>query len=322
MAKYSGRLVKVGIGKESSRGAGVAPAVWVPFTSFSADDKAVQARAESGVGELIDVNESLVTTLHAEGDLEGEVRDESIGYILYNLLGTLNTTGSDPYTHAFSLNNTNSPNSLALVVADPNTTEMYRLCMVDSLEMSAELDELIKMTASFKAKTAVSSSATASYTAENKFSKKHLSVKVAANLAGLSAATALSLKSLTYTISKNVVADDVLGTVEPEDFLATQLMIEGEITLNYEDETWKNYMLNGTKRAMEIKLQNTDVDLGGSVNPSLTIQMPNVEFYDWEPNYALDEIVSQSLSFKALADLSGGNEAISTCTLVNGKASY
>ena len=195
--------------------------------------------------------------------------------------------------------------------------------MLNELTIAVALDEIVKFTASFMGKQAVASGASMpSYLAENKFTKKHLRLKVATNLAGLDAASAISVKSLTLTISKNVVLDDVLGTAEPEDILNRQISIEGEIVLNYEDETWKNYMKTPTDKAMEIALINTDVLIGVTTNPSLTLRFPKVDFFDWEPDYALDEIVTQTISFKANRDVSGGNQLISTCSLVNLAVSY
>lgn len=325
MAKYIGRLVDVGIGRETSRGVGVAPTYAIPHVSFSFDDKVTTARSVAGMSNIQDSEESFVTTKYAQGDFEGEVRLNSFGLILYAMLGTLSTSGptDSAYTHSFSIENTNQHDTLSILVSDSNTTELYKLAALDSLELTQELDEILKFTASFMSKRSVSSGAAMpSYAAETKFTKKHLGVKFAANLAGLAAASTISVKSLTLTISKNTVLDDVLGTAEPEDILNRQIAIEGEITLNYEAETYKNYMMDDTKRAMEIKWTNTDVTIGSSTRPSLTLQFPLVDFFDWEPDYSLDEIVTQTISFKANRDLSGGNNMISTCQLVNTVASY
>lgn len=325
MSKFIGRLVDVGLARETSRGVGVAPAYAIPKVNFSFDDKVIKARSVANVGKISDSEEAFVTTKYGQGDIEGEVRASSFGLLLYAMLGTLSTSGptDSAYTHSFSLENTNQHDSLSIFVQDPNTSEIYKLCMLDSLELRAELDEILQFTASFMGKQAATSGASLpAYTAENKFTKKHLSVKIASNLAGLAAATPISVKSLNLTISKNVVLDDVLGTAEPEDILNRQIAIEGEITLNYEAETYKNYMKDDTNRAMEIKWTNTDQLIGASTRPSLTIQLPKVDFFDWEPDNSLDEIVTQTISFKANRDLSGGNDLISTCQLVNSVSSY
>lgn len=325
MSKFIGRLVKLGVGRESVRGEGAAPTLWMPITEFSFDDKANKAMSEAGVGQIIDSEDALVTTVFAEGDFTGELRTSTVGYILTNLLGSVSSVGpaDEAYTHTFTLSNNNSHPSIALTVQDDIETVMHKLVMVDSFELTAELEEIVSMAVGFKSKRSVTSSGTPSYSFENKFIKKHVGVKVAANIAGLAAASTLSLKSLTFTINKNLMYDEVLGTAEPEDILNQQMSVEGELSLNYEDNTWRDYMMNGDKKAMEIAFTNTDATIGsGSTNPSLTFQMPNVHFYEWEPNYALDEIVTQTVSFKAMADLTNSQQAIHLCQLVNGTDSY
>lgn len=326
MSKFIGRLLQVGVARETTRGTGVAPTYRVPIDSFSFDDKVVKAREEAGIGRIEDSDNAFVTTRYGEGDLEGEIRSSSFGLLLYAMLGTLSSASvvDSSYTHSFSIANSNQHQSLSLTVVDSNTSEMYKLAMLNELEITAELDEIVKFSAGFMSKQSVGTTQSVpALASESKFTKKHLAVKLASTIGGLAAASAISVKSLTLTISKNVVLDDVLGTAEPEDILNQQLQVEGELTLNYEDETYKNYMKNGTARAMEIKFTNTDDVIGaGSTRPSLTIQMPNVDFFDWEPNYALNEIVSQTISFKANYDIANALAAISTCQLVNGVSSY
>jgi len=324
MSKYIGRLIDLGIARETSRGVGVAPAYWVPQTAFSFDDKVVKARVDSGIGELADSEQAHVTTKYGEGSIEGEIRDRSFGLFLYALLGTLSTSGpSDSlYTHSFTLAESNQHQSLSLTVVDPNTTEMYELAMIDSLEINIELDNVVRYVAEFMGKQATGAATPSiTYVNENKFTKSNLLFKVASDLSGIAAASGLSVKRIRLNISKNVVMDDVLGTVEPEDFLNRQVSIEGEVELNYTDETWKNYMKNNTARAMQINLVG-DATIGVSAHPELDIKLPNVDFFDWEPDYANDDIVRQTISFKANHDITGGNKMISTCQLKNAVSSY
>jgi hypothetical protein len=295
------------------------------MTSFSFDDKIVQARSVGALSNIADSEEAFVTTKYGQGDIEGEIRVKSFGLFLYALLGSYSVSGptDSAYTHSFTVSQTNTHQSLAFVVSDSNTTELYPLVMLDSLELNAELDEIVKYTASFMSKAGRDTGLTVpAVVAESKFTKKHLSFKLADTIAGLSAATAISLKSLTLTISKNVEIYDVLGTAEPEDILNRQLAVEGEIELLYESETYKNYMKNGTNKCMQIAFTNTDELIGASTRPSLTFQFPKVDFFDWEPSYDLDEIVSQKISFKCNRDVSNSLEPISTCQLVNDVSSY
>ena len=324
MAKFIGRRVDLGVGRETTRGTPVSAAHWVPKVDFSFDDKVEMARANSSLGIREDVYQSHVLTKWGEGDLGAEVRSESFGLFLYALMGTCSTAGptDSAYTHTFTVENTNTCDSLTFVVIDPNTEERYSMVMLNSLELTQELDDLLRFNANFMGRTSKGTDDTASYAAEYKFTKKHFSLKIGDDISDLAAASAISVKSFGLTFENNVTPDNVLGTAEPEDFLNQTLSVEGTFTLNYEGETYKNYMRNNSQKAMEVAWTNTDQTIGASTNPSLTIQLAEVDFFDWEPNYALDEIVTQSISFKAHYDLDTESSMIDSIALVNTTTSY
>lgn len=325
MSKYIGRLVQIGIGKESVRGAGASSVYTLPFAKHSFDDKIVQARSTGALGTLEDSEEAFVTTKYGQGDIDAEVRSKSIGFLLYAMLGGLSTSGptDSAYTHTFSIVHNNQHQSLSFVVEDPTTTELYKLVMLDSLKLTAALDQVINFSAGFLSKTARDTGLTApAVVSEHKFTKKHINVRFASNIAGLSGATDIALKSLSFNIMKNVSIDDFLGSAEPEDFLNGPLAVEGELELNYDAETYKNYQQLGTNRAMQIAMVNTDATIGAGTRPSLTFQLPKVDFFNWTPNYDIDKIVTQKISFKASRDVSNNLDVISSCILVNDVSSY
>ena len=147
-----------------------------------------------------------------------------------------------------------------------------------------------------------------------------MAFKIASLTSGLTAATAISLKSLKLTFTKNLVLDQTLGTVQPEDILNRAFNITGELMLDYEDRTYANLMLDGTYRAMRIDLVNSDITIG-STNPAFRIDLSRVDFDAWEPTRENDEIVNQKITFNALWDITNGN-VINDCYLVNEQASY
>lgn len=325
MTKFIGRLVDVGIGREVNRGLGSHAHYHIPTTSFSFDDKVVKARSIGSLSKIEDSEEVFVTTKYGQGDIEGEVRANSFGLLLYAALGTYSVAGptDDAYTHSFTISQSNQHQSLCIVVHDENTTEEYDLVMLDGLELTAELDQVLMYTASFMSKCGTSTSYEVPLlTSEAKFTKKHLSVKIADTIAGLSGADEIKVKAISLKISKNVALDDILGSVDPDDILNRQLAVEGTITLNYESETYKDYMRDGTHKAVEIAFTNTDETIGGgTTNPSLTFQLPRVDF-EWEPSYDLDDIVTQELTFKANRDVANNQDMIYLCQLVNGINTY
>jgi hypothetical protein len=164
---------------------------------------------------------------------------------------------------------------------------------------------------------------TPTITNERKFTKRKASIKLATTIGGLAAATKLSLKRFRINFSKAMISDDVLGTVWPEDFLVGNFAVEGEFELNYTDTTYRDFFLDGSERALELALTSDDLINGAATTyASLTIQLPNVDFFGWESNRPLDDIVSQTVSFKANYDVANSQEIVHSIVLVNGKATY
>lgn len=318
MTKFAGRRGKLGVAIEATRGTPVSPTFWLPYTTMSFKDTVEEAREDQGLGVIADSDSKYVVMKMGEGEVESQIYDKALGVILTGVLGAApSSSGSNPYTHAYTLANTNQHKSLSLYWTDPDRSDMYALAMIDNFEINVEPSGIVEYTVGFKSKTAKDWTAQSSnYTSlGSKFLHQHLSFKVAAAVGDLSAATALSLKSLKLTINKNTLFDNVVGTVEPEDILNQQISVEGELELNLEDDTWRNYMLDGTYRAMEIKLNR-------SASSILTFQFPRVDFSEWESDFSLNEIAKQKINFKANYDAANALDIISTCELVNTQSSY
>jgi len=326
MSKGIGRLCNLGLIKEASRGAGGAPTYWLPRTSFSLDERAEKVVSEESLGVIEDAHESYVVARYGEGDIAGEIRDASFGLLLYGLLGTVSSAvlETTAYNHTFTLAQTNSHQSLGITVDDPLTGQdiEFRLAMLNSLSIEVALGEIVKYASSFISRPGADVSRSATYTAENKFTATHARVKIAADLASLGAASALSIKSVKANFGKNVMRDHTLGTATPEEIHNQQFSADGELMLNLENETYKDYMLNNSYRALRIEFINTGVTIGASSNPAIQINFPRVHFYDWEGDRANDAIGTQKLNFKALRDVSGGNAAVSSIVLTNTAVSY
>ena len=316
MTKFVGRRGQLGIAVESTRGVPVVPAFWVPNTTMSFFDRIEEAREEQGQGFIADSDSKYVVMKMGEGEVEAQVYDKALGVLLSGLLGASPSTGAGPpYTHTYTLANTNQHKSVSLYWKDPDRSYMFALGMIDKLTLKVEPSGLVEWSVGFKSKTAKDfASQTAVFTSlGSKWLHQHLEFYLAASVGALPG-TAISLKSLELNIEKNTMYDSVIGTVEPEDILNQQLSVSGSLELNLQDDTYRNYMLNGTYRAMEIKLN-------GGANSVLDLVSPRVDFSQWEPDYTLNEIAQQSVQFKANYDQANALDIISTCTLTNTQAS-
>jgi hypothetical protein len=293
--------------------------------SFGFSDVPLKALSEASFGGIWGGDQSPKTLESAEGDIEIELGDVSIGTILYALLGTYSKTGptdTTAYTHNFSLLNSNQHPSLSLHIIDPIGQLLFEMSMIDKLVLKIELNRIVSVSVSFKSKgSATSSGQTASYVAEKKFVGRNLTFKVAATTASLAAAAKVSLKSLTLTIEKNADVQSVLSSVQPNDIVNKRFNITGDIELNYEDRTWLDYLKNGDYKAVRIALTHDDTITGAaSTKYSLTLDLSKVSFDVWSPNFAMDDVVTQKLTFNALYDAGLNNNVINACTLINGQS--
>lgn len=315
MSKHVGRLGQLLIAKETVRGTGtITNGFWIPRATISFDDKVETARENEGLGKLADSDANFVTQKYASGEFESQLDDKLAGIILTGLMGASPViTGTNPYTHTYTLSNTNQHQSVSVLYQDPDYAELYALGVIDSVKISVEQNGMVNFTIGILSKVGKSfTRQTASFTAlGNKFLHQHLVFKLADTVGALAASSAISLKKLEINFTKSAAHDIVLGTVEPEDVLAHNFSVEGTVELLKQDETYRNYMLNGTYKAMDISFIRT---AGSS---SLQMQFPRVDFTNWEQDRKLDDIVSQKIDFKANYDAANALDIISTCILIN-----
>lgn len=262
MTKWIGRLMSIGIGVESTRGKLVAPSYYVNALSFNHEDKVTKARTNAGYGGIWGGTQSLVAQKWAEGEMQIEMGDRSFGEILQATFGIVSSVSFDSaYKHTYTLQNDNKHDSLSIQTTDPIGDLSFARAMINELTIEITPEELVNYTVSFISEPSEAGSITASYDAENKFLGRHLSFKVAADTSSFSNAT-VDLKRLTLTITKNTESSWILGDVSPADINNKMFTITGELELNYEDRTYRDYMLDGDYKALRIDLVNTDVTIG------------------------------------------------------------
>lgn len=318
MTKFIGRRGTLGIAKEASRGTPVAPAYWFPNAKMSFFDGIESAAESQGLGNIADQDSFYVTFRIGTGSVDAQIYDQGLGYILMSLLGAAPvTTGSNPYTHTFTMSQTNQAQTLSLYWKDPDRSYMFPMAVVDSLKITVAPKGLVEYTFTVKSKGADDyTSQTPSFTTlGSKFLHQHLQVRLATTIGGLSGATKLNLTAFELNIARNTMYDEVMGTSEPIDILSQQISVEGSLGLKLEDDTYRNLMLNNTYNAMEMKLLR-------STSSSLQLQFPRMSFDQWQPDYTLNNITTQKINFKGNYDAANALYIISTAILINTKTSY
>ena len=324
---FVGRKSDIGIAKEAVRGTPVPATFFVPQMNLTLDEQIQQVIDEVSVGRIEDSVDANVTEKFVEGTLEGRISVESMGLLLLAAIGVDTPSADTPeagvHTHAFSVKNDAQHPSLTFSLKEPNSSKTYPLGMITSLEIEVALNQYAQFTVGIRARAGTVATITPVYTeADEKkiFLPQHGTFKTAADLAGLGAGTEFKIRNFTITIDKNVEDDQVIGDLSPNDILNKQFSIEGSVELLYRDSTFVDELLADTKKAMRITLENTDITIGATTNPKLEIDLANVKFGEVTKPLANDDIIIQTISFKAHYDISDAK--MLDVTLINETATY
>jgi hypothetical protein len=323
MTKFIGALADIGIAKEGTRGTAESSAsFYVPKTSFSYDDKVGVVVDESSIGVIEDSTGQKVHHKSGEGEIEANIRDKSFGLILLAMMGSVSTSGptDSAYTHVFSVLQSAQHPSLTIFQEDANQDYKYALAMLTNLDINIELEKFAMFKAGFMSKAGATATLTPSYSAENMFLPQHGTIKVADTQANLGAASAINIRSVKLTFAKNVEEDNAIGNVAPVDILNKQFSAEGEMEIVYDAETFKTYMLDDTERALRIELNNSDVLIGATSTPKLTVDFHSIKVTEFTRNFSNPDITMATIKFKAFYKLA--DSKLATITLINAQASY
>lgn len=325
MSKFIGRLIKVGIGKETSRGTKVAPAYWLDLANITVDDKFEYVVDDGAIGVIEDAKDLKVTKRYSQGEISGKVADKSFGLILLSALGSVasvekSAPNTGVYDHSFSVQEDAQHDSLTVEAKNPNEQLAFPNVMISSLEVTADLNEFVKFKGEVMGKPGEAAANTPAFLTENNFLAKNVSVKFADDLAGLGAASAIDAKNISIKIEKNLESDDVLGSDTPADILNKKFSITGSIELYYDATTYKTLSLAGTQKAVRIDLVDTGTTIGSSANPEIKIDLAKVKLTEWAKDGENDDIVKQTLDFKAFYSLA--DSQMISVVLTNEEATY
>ena len=325
MADFSGRKISVGLGRETTRGTSVAPTYWVKHLETDFLNKIEKIMNESAIGVLDKYSSAEIVKEWAEGKLEGKITDKAFGLILCALFGTTPTSvqqgATGVYDHTFAQSQSNTGTSLTIVRKDGNTNKRYPLAVLNKLDIECVVGEWIKFSAEFISKKGVTNTDTVAYVAENEFVPKHAVAKMASNVAGIGAATAIPVKSFKLSIERSVEPYFAFGSNDPSEIYNQEFEVKGDMVLRYTDTTYEDLWVANTNRAVDLNIVNSGVVIGsGSANPAVRFTLPEANLSEWELDQSKDKIVEQTVGFQGLYNLSAA--ATLTAVLTNTVVSY
>lgn len=310
-----GKEIELGVAVEATRGTAEATAAkWVRNVDANVVEKATHANDDTSRGVFEDGEGRRVVQKHIEGDISSIIHADALGYLLGNVYGKVTSTlvAGSVYSHLFELKQSATHQSLSLFAKDGGVQQqVFNNCMINTLEMNVALDDYVRTSVSFTGSSAATNSDTPSYDTEYDFIARDVVVKVADTEAGLSGASALDAKEVSVTFDQGIIRDHVTGSYTPNDNYNSKLGIEGSMTLNFTDSTFKDLYLGDDDKYMSITITG-EADLGGGNNPSVEVVLNKVQVTDWNRSGGKDELVTQDVSFKAFYNETDGEQSKTT----------
>lgn len=317
---YIWRKINVGFGKETTRWTAVSPAIRCPKASLDFEDKSEKVIDESSIGVIEDSFDGHVVKQWAEWSFECNAYANAIWFLLLNVFGSVSDSWSGAVTHEFSVAENNQHQSLTIWLADDTQDKQFALAMIDSMEVSAEVSDFVKLSVNFKSKKWANASLTPNYSEDYALLWKNVSIYLADDLEWLDSAEKIDATNFALTISKNLEDEDVLWSVEPKDFCNTMFGVEWSVELLWKDQTYKTIFMDGVKKAMRIKIEDTNTTIWTNSHPALTFELASVIITEFAKTQDNDALIRQWLTFKALYSMN--DSQMIKATLINTVASY
>ena len=316
-----GKQLSIGIAKETTRGTPASAAsYWLAADDWSVEERFSNAIDSQTYGVIEDNIGQTRVKKWAEGELTGPISGTSTAILFHALFGTatavLHSGESAIYDNTYNVLQSVQHKSLTVFVHDPIATATgatadytHANAIVTGAEINYSLGNWVTLSTNIKAQagSAVAVVFVPSQSVENRFVPQHMTFKVASTFSGLTAASAIKIRSARISFEKNTEDDDVLGQVAPRDFLNKEFSIEGQIEAIWQNESdFKDAAIANTAKAMRLDLVNTDVTIGVASNPQLRIDLARVHFTEFSRPIKIKDVVYQTVSFKAAYSASDG----------------
>jgi len=323
MSEFIGRQIDFALAIETTRGVAETTADRnVRKVTASLTPKVEKVIDDTTFGRLEDSENSRIVRIWNEGEVEGIVHADVIGFYLNNIYGSVATTEleTDVYQHVFNLAQNIIHPSLTFFIKEAGVRQLkVPGGVLSTMEITATTDNFVRYTASIMGKEAVTDSSTIpALQVENDFIGKDITVKIATTQAGLSSATALKLKEVNVSFETNAEADFVFGNISPDDIYNKQFSISGSFSKNFVDTVFADLKISDEYRYMSIAIEGSQ-DIG-SEHPTIVLIMNKVSITDHETDSGADDLVTETVSFKAFYKSEDNKQ--SEITLINSTVSY
>ena len=312
--QFIGRREYVGIGVETTPGTGVPAVIWMRWLTNSLINKTTVIENESAMGVVDRVNDSEIVEKWSEGNLQGKVTSETIGFLLLGLFGSVSdgAVAGGVYPHTFTVNQSGIPKTLSFIRSNPLQVQQHAFGTVDSLEITADAGGWVEVNAGVKARVGTTTTATPAFNPELEFTSKNITLRTAVNVAGLTAAADIKASHVQISLERASEAFHPLGTSDVPEFDNGVFNAKGEFTVRMTDDQYETDFLANTVKAMYILIANGTT--------SLKFTASKVRYRDLAVTRDKDKIVTATIQF--FAEYDTATSASIACVLTNARVTY
>lgn len=302
---FTWKKVWVWVGLETTRWVKSSIQYRFPWTDNTFSDKA-NVEADSWVVDtIVDAIDSQVTKQWAEWTIWGQVYPNWIWFFLKALLWNVVSTWENwIYEHRFTLLESNTHPTLTVWTSTPISSSSYPLAMIESMDFTAEVWGKFTVSINLKSKKGQIENHTVSYLDDNWFVANMLKVFLADNIQWLDLAENICLQSITISIKKEIKDIECLSSIDPIDYINSSFSIEWSMEMLFENNTYKDYFLNWTPKALRVLAEDTKHPYEWVENyPTFMLDLSKIIITDWTPAFTIDDVTKQSISFKGHYDV-------------------
>ena len=306
MAVELGRKGWLGVALEATAGVPVTPAAYVPYTENTLQGKHEPIGDTAAYGIRDEQSENSTSgQKRGEGTIAVNLDTKSSPYFLYGAMGTLSTSndGNGVYTHTFSRNNSNTPKTLSLTFDKSVTSsrELFTYSTLNSFNLSFSTDnEFAIGSAEVLSRFPVTTtSGTLATTSGTLLSFKDAEVQLGTSLSDAEGNACTKVDNFSLTVNNNAESQWRSCSNDGDvDFISVKNhMVEGEMTIYFENVTERDNFYNLTKQAAIITL--TGDGIGGGLSEFVKIRIAKFRYQDNEIETGIDDLLAQTLSFTA-----------------------
>lgn len=324
MAVKTGRLGWVGLAMESTPGAPVTPADYIPFLDCTLMEK-IDVLADVSARGIRDAQpeNSQLGRQWGEGSLKVNLDAKLSGYLFYGAMGSLGTVseGGGVYTHTFSeLNSSNTPKSLSVQF---DRAGQDRLCfpyaVINSLELSFS-DGYAEVTAGILSRfPAANTSGTLVTTSGFYYAFRHAQVQVGSNITNAAnSATPFKIRSFQMNLNNTSEAQFVAGNRAPDSIIHKNFEVKGSFRVAFESTTERDNFYNLTKQALIVTFAGNGI--GNGMSEFVKLRFYKIRYDESQVQVPPDDYVSQEINFTA--EYSSADSATMDIIARNTKSTY